>query len=121
MDSFIPLCEQYLWVKTHDAPAIESGRLTSDLHLSLQSVTGYLLQLLLTLCPHSQGTKEILVENYVFFLPVEPLNTFLLAQPVPKYRLLIPRNPFYLDTPVAIYIRIPEKLPTKQHIVITVS
>lgn len=86
------------------------------------SIPDYLLSL--TLSPYSQKTKQIQVEHPAFLPPVDSQaypSLPLIAHAISKCQLPIPWNTFYLETPMATHIRIPEKFLTRQHTVSTLS
>lgn len=69
------------------------------------SIADNLLMSLLTLWPHSQATKQILVKHTAFLSPMyppsHPIPTQLLSIHIPKSQLLTPRNILYPESPMA--------------------
>lgn len=78
------------------------------------------MQLLLSLCFNSQETKQML-EEQSFFPLVDHLSPTSKSIPIPRYKLAIPRNTFYLEPLMATAIRILEERPTKQDTASTLS
>lgn len=99
--------------------------LTIDLHISLSnfkkkfsipsSTPEQIICLtLLTFWSLFQGMMKILIEHLGFLLSVDSL---IPSQPIsiPKCQLSIPRNTFYLETPLRTPVRTPEEFPTRHH------